>query len=294
MNIVARLKNVEEVSHLIAIGADVVMLDIYEFTTKALLPLDKVKLKEINQIIKKSDIKTYVWLNKMIHETDLELLESWLELLRDIDIDGIVINDITIYVIALKLGIANKIIYQPGTMNTNSFDAEYFEGKIKGITLSKEITLDEITKIIHRPSRIEFSILGHGFIDMFYSKRKLLTNYYIHKGIQTKNIQNNHQFLLEEKTRDGIYYPILEDKLGTHIFRDKKLNSFDEIPIIREFIKDIFLERIFMSDLEYYDSIKVYKDLKKKSEFLNKYGLKYNSGFYYLPTEKIKGGLHVD
>ncbi|MCK5731922.1 MAG: U32 family peptidase, partial [Tenericutes bacterium] len=207
-------------------------------------------------------------------------------------VDGIVIGDLSVYVLAKNIGIEHLIIYQPGTMNTDSYSKEYFsQRKIKGITLSREITLDEIRLICTNKSGIEISLVIHGYLDMFYSKRKLLTNYIIHKGIEGKKLKNNYELRLNEEIRPNDFYPIFEDKFGTHIFRSHKLLSADEFDDFKEIIDLFFIERIFLSDKEYYDSIKLYSKKITKTEFLSKYN-SYDSGFYYKRTEKIKGELN--
>jgi putative protease len=294
LNIVARLKTKDEIQNMIDLGVNVVMLDTSVFTAKSIFPLNQTAFKEVFQLIHNHKINVYVYINKMIHETDIFELNAWMKFFKEIGIDGIVINDYTVYVIAKEYGLENKVIYQPGTMNTNTFDAMFLEDKIKGMTLSKEITLEEILTIVQSPSKIEYSLVGHGFIDMFYSKRQLITNYFIHKNKKNYKIKNNHQFVLEEKTRDSIYYPILEDNMGTHIFRDKQLQSFEELIQLKDYISDFFIERLFIDDVEYYDTIKAYQNTQVQQKFLDKYHSNFNSGFYYLPTEKTKGERHVD
>ena len=292
MHIVARLKYLNEIAQLSALGVDKIMCDTHELTTKALFPMDMDQIKAVSIKIKAHGMRAYVLINKMIHEYDLEHLHAWLRFLKEIDIDGIVINDYTCYVVAKTYQLHDKIIYQPGTMNTNHFDVTYLETRIKGMTLSKEITLDEIKAIIDQTTSIEFSLVGHGFIDMFYSKRKLISLYLEHKQLEGYRVKNNHHFTIEEKTRVGIHYPILEDEKGTHIFRDKKLQSFDEIKQIKDRITDFFIERLFMDDEEYYDSIKAYQNDSLEKEFLAAYGHEYHHGFYNQPTQKVKGELY--
>ncbi len=294
MKLVVRIKNKNEIKHLAEIGANVFLLDTNDLTTKVIFPLDKSQLISINQTINNLGKETYVLLNKMIHESDVALVKSWLLVFKDIDIDGIVINDFTIYVLAKELGIEDKIIYQPGTMNTNSFDVSYLENKIKGMTLSKEITLEEIIEMMKASNNIEYSLLGHGFIDMFYSKRKLISNYFIHKNLVGRKVKYNDHFVIEEKTRENTFYPIYEDEMGTHIFRDKKLQSFDEVRKLKNQLSDLFIERIFMGDEEYYHSISAYLNVEAEKSFIEMYGDAYHQGFYYTPTEKTKGERHVD
>jgi putative protease len=292
LNIVARLKSNQEIKHLVDLGTDVFLLDITDLTTKAINPLTQDELLHTHKLINKQGKQTYILMNKMIHETDLLVLRSWLSLIKDLNLGGVVINDFTIYVEAKKQDLDGLIIYQPGTMNTNSYDVTYLEGKIKGMTLSKEITFEEIQNMVKGEHRIEFSLVAHGYLDMFYSKRKLISNYLIHKGIEGIDVKNNQYFTLEEKTRQDIHYPILEDYIGTHIFHDKKLESFDQVKILSQKLSDIFIERLFVDDKEYYDSIKAYHDLENAKAFLDTYGQSYHKGFYFTPTERKKGEKH--
>lgn len=292
MNIVARLKTKDEIKTLVDLGVNVFLLDVNNLTTKSIYPLSINELIEVTKKINNFNKHVYLLLNKIIHEDDINKVEALFSKLQDEKIQGIVIYDLTVYAIAKKFNLENKIIYQPGTMNTNSYDAYYFNNKIKGITLSKEITFSEITRIVNSNNyNLEYSIIGHGYLDMFYSKRKLITNYYKHKNIKPNNIKNNHTFVLNEKTRKEAFYPIIEDDFGTHIFRNKKLESFKEFTKIS--VNDLFIERLFIDDQEYYDAIKAYKNVAYQREFLSKYD-NFDKGFYYLPTEKVKGGRDED
>jgi len=286
MKFVVRLKTVEEITELISLGADVFLVD-------TPLAVKKVGLEmyDFLETIFSYGKEVYLLVNKMIHEEDVNILTKILLAAKDDRITGVVAGDLTVMVRAKELGIAKKVIYQPGTMNTNSFDNEYFFLKdIKGITISKEITLEEITKIF-TVKKTELSLVGHGFIDMFYSKRKLLTNYFIFKNIVRENIRENPNFRLNEEMRKDSHYPIFEDNGGTHVFRNLALESFNEVEELRKALDDFFVERIFIGDEEYYDSLKVYSNKMSREEFLEKYQGKYNKGFFYQYTEKLKGEL---
>ena len=287
MKIVARLKKITEIEKLINLKVDCFLVD----TPLSVRALNKDLFNDLDEIIGfEKDV--YILMNKMIHEEDIPLVKQLLKTVKDKKISGIVVGDITMMILADEEGLKEKIIYQPGTMNTNSFDNEYFFMKqIKGITISKEITLEEIKKIFTN-KKCELSLVGHGYLDMFYSKRKLISNYFIYKNVVKEKIKNNDKFRIKEEMRPDSFYPILEDESGTHIFRDKALNSFDEIEVLRTGLDDFFIERIFMDDEEYYDSIRAYQDQSFVDEFLSKYEKHYNKGFYYQYTEKLKGELN--
>jgi len=287
MKIVARLKKITEIEKLINLKVDCFLVD----TPLSVRALNKDLFNDLDEIIGFGK-DVYILMNKMIHEEDIPLVKQLLKTVKDKKISGIVVGDITMMILADEEGLKEKIIYQPGTMNTNSFDNEYFFMKqIKGITISKEITLEEIKKIFTN-KKCELSLVGHGYLDMFYSKRKLITNYFIYKNVVKEKIKNNDKFRIKEEMRPDSFYPILEDESGTHIFRDKALSSFDEIEVLRTGLDDFFIERIFMDDEEYYDSIRAYQDQSFVDEFLSKYEKHYNKGFYYQYTEKLKGELN--
>jgi putative protease len=287
MRLVARLKNLNEIEKLINLRVDCFLVD----TPLAIRAINKDLFNHLDKI-KSFGKDIYLLINKMIHEDDIEDVKGILKIANEIGVSGIVAGDITLMVLADEFGLKNKVIYQPGTMNTSSFDNEYFFLKqIKGITISKEITLEEIKKIFEN-KKTELSLVGHGYLDMFYSKRKLISNYFIYKSNDKKNIVDNDSFKLKEEMRPDSFYPILEDEAGTHIFRDKALNSFMEFNELKMGLDDFFIERIFMSDEEYYDSIAAYQDQSLVEEFLIKYQDNYNKGFYYQYTEKLKGDLN--
>lgn len=289
MRLVARIKTISELEKLSQAGIDVFLADT-SFSVRRVASFTNDELDNLASKVKEINKEVYVLINKMIHEDDLKKLNNLLEKIKVIGVNGIIIGDLTVYAIAKKMGIEELIIYQPGTYNTNSFDLEFFnDRKIKGITISKEITLEEIEKISANNHDIEISILGHGYIDMFYSKRKLLKNYAIHKGLTPEKLVDNYNLTLEEEVRKKERYPILEDYAGTHVFRSKKLQSFSEFAKLKKNINDFIINRIFISDEEYYSAIEVYKNLDKATDFLQKYGNEYDTGYYYKYTEKIKG-----
>ena len=286
MRIVARLKKITEIEKLINLKVDCFLVD----TPLSVRAINKALFDDLDKVLSYGK-DVYLLINKMIHEEDIPLAKKLLEIARDKKISGIVAGDITMMVLSDEYGLKDKVIYQPGTMNTNSFDNEYFFVKqIKGITISKEITLEEIKKIFNN-KKCELSLVGHGYLDMFYSKRKLITNYFIYKNVVKDNITDNDKFRIKEEMRPDSFYPILEDTSGTHVFRDKALNSYEEIDCLKTGLDDFFIERIFMDDEEYYDSIKAYQDQSFVNEFLSKYDDHYNKGFYYQYTEKLKGDL---
>ncbi len=132
MKLVARLRNVNEIETLINFGVDVFCIDT-DLTVKA---MNKDLINDLD-LISKHQIEIYLLINKMIHEEDIVTLIKTLEIAKKYQVSGIVVSDMTVMVMAEKYGLKDRVIYQPGTFNTNSFDNDYYNSLgIKGMTLS--------------------------------------------------------------------------------------------------------------------------------------------------------------
>jgi putative protease len=291
MRIVATLTDIREIPVLSALGADVFLVHPADLSCKARRTFSNPELLAIFEQAHQAGKRVYVHVNRIIHEPDLSALEDFLSFLAGTDVDGIVCFDLTVLAVAENYGLAGKIIYQPGTMNTNSYDPWFFRKlRIKGITLSKDITLSELISIGENYQGLEISVVGHGYLDLFYSKRPLLRNYFIHKNQKAPGYLGDESFRLVEKARPDDRYPIYEDAGGTHIFRSGKLQSFNEIKVIRPYLTDFFVDRMFLEDEEYFAALAAYADETKEAEFLRKFGFGYDSGFYYQKALLKKGG----
>lgn len=288
MRIAVRLKTLDEIARFSQLGVDVFCLDT-DLAVRKISVFDQASIHGAIERIHAVGKQAYVYLNKMIHQSDLALLDQWLDTLSKTAVDGLVVADLTVFVKARDYGLDHCIIYQPGTMNTDTGSIDYFNDKpIKGLTISREITLDEIVRMANQPHQVELSLVGHGYLDMFYSRRKLLTQYFVHKHMEVPDLIDDHDFRLVEKLRPEDRFPIVEDAFGTHIFRSKKLLSYDELTVLKPLLDDFFIERLFLSDDEHLDAIRLYTGHIDKDTFCLSYG-NYDSGFYDQPTELYKG-----
>lgn len=292
LNIVATLKSFDELDHLSALGVDVFLVHTEQFTRNKITSFSIQEIKDLTQAVHRLNKKLYILINVMIHEEMTASLNLFLKDIKEIGIDGIVAFDFSLFPFLKKQNMESMMIYQPGTMNTNNYDSWFSKSQgLKGLTISKEITLAELLEVSGTITGIEYSYVGHGYLEMFYSRRPLLTNYHLFKGNSIESIKNNHHFSLQEELRVDEMYPVIEDEFGTTIFRSKKLSSFQEIGVIFPYIHDFFIERIFLSDEEYYKSITAYTHEKSQSSFMSVHQDEYDSGFYYRPIGRSKEDL---
>lgn len=241
-------------------------------------------------------LKMLVLVNRFFVEEELDQLRSHLQFLKELDVDGIYYGDEGVLYEASLLGMSDKLIYNPDTLITNKEDVQYYldEG-IQMVTISKEITLEEICTIA-RSVQGECEVVIHGRLNMMHSKRMLLSNYLDFIG-KSEDVKDKHTLYIMEETRDD-HMPIVEDELGTHVFTGFTLSSFDEIKDMADAgIRHFRIDGIF-HDIDYVcEALTLYKDIlsgkRKGRETYQEYVKRYpqdhvTQGFYYTKTSKVK------
>ncbi len=220
-------------------------------------------------------------INRIMHPSDIEKVkELYKEYLND-DVLFLV-SDLGALYEAMKLGIENRIIYNPETMVTNYLDFnEYSLFNPKSIGVSSEITLKDLKLIYEKTNKsIFYQVFGRRL--MFYSRRHLISLY------EKKNNDNypKEDSYLKESTRND-YFPINENEECTAIYRSYNINLIDKLNEL-SFIDFAYLETAFLpKDIKevicgaYSDAIKNNGDLKVLYDITINLGLEYNDGFFY-------------
>ena len=289
MRLVATLRNREEIAKLSRLGTDVFLLETDRLTRALGSPFSPEEIIHLARMIHLRRKKVYVLLNTILHEDDLETAAAFLEAIVKAKIDGVVCYDLSYHPLLRTLHLENRLIYQPGTYNTNPYDLLFYQNlNLKGITLARELTIAEIRDFFTAQHTLELSFSGHGYQEMFHSRRQLLKAYFTHKGINDPASIAESNCFLREKQRQTEFYPISEDSFGTQIYRSGKLRSFAYLDEFDLHLADFFLERRYLSDQEYYDAISAYRK-KRPDSFLEQYPSGYDEGFFQTPTERVKG-----
>lgn len=246
-----------------------------------------VLLKEINLYQKEA----FILANKMLFDSDLKPFQVFLESLPMHLVTGIIVGDIGAFNLLKKMGHQEKVIYNPETLLTNIYDFNMLSAEnIYGAYVSKEITLADTIQIA-KNKKIKMFLVGHGHLNMFYSKRKLLHNYETFYELDN-DFQDNYKLTIKEETRLE-NYPILEDNSGTHVFRSYVKNSLNEIEELEKYI-DYFVYDTIFKDSKYNEMIlDVYNNKIDKKVIQEKYNEKWDSGFYYTKTI-YKQGIEND
>jgi U32 family peptidase len=231
--------------------------------------------------------------NQMFNDDQLSLFKTFLDQFDLNQITGFVVGDIGALRILSKRGFHSKVIYNPETLLTKVYDVNFLANEhILGVYLAKEITLNDI-KTIASQKKLNLFMVGHGHLNMFYSKRQLIENFVTYN--EEENIYHNQQNLkiIEENRKDEAY-PILEDQAGTHVFRSKVLSTLNHLIELNDYIDYLVIDTLFKDDFYAEKILPLYKNQVINLEIVDSlkstYHEKWDEGFFFTKTiYKSKG-----
>ena len=182
--------------------------------------------------------RCYLTLNIYAHNEDLSGLRDYIEFIKDLGIDGILVSDPGVFAL-VKKSLPNVEIHLSTQANLTNYETALFwrEMGMKRLVLARELSFEEIKGIRDNlPTDTELEAFGHGSMCISYSGRCLLSNFMTgrdsNRGLCAHPCR--YKYVLQEEKRPGEYYPIEEDNRGTYIMNSKDLCMIDYIPEIIE------------------------------------------------------------
>ena len=215
--------------------------------------IDEIKkLKEDYQ-----NIELFVSINKNIFNNDLELLKKNLDELSKIDIKGILFYDISILSIVNKNNLKVSLVWSQEHMTTNYNTCNYYYNKgVEYAYLSSEITVEEIREIREK-SQIKLIGFFFGYPDVSFSKRKLLTNYFLYNNLNKKN----DYYTISS---DNNSYFVKENDLGTRILYGKVMNGVKPFYELENILDYGILNEELLDHDTFIMALSIFKDLHDK------------------------------
>ncbi|MDZ7672754.1 MAG: U32 family peptidase [Halanaerobiales bacterium] len=190
------------------------------------------ELKEGTEFIHQRNKKLYVTVNMIPHNEDLEGLPEYLHQLDEIGVDALIISDPGVLQILRdeNIDIPLHLSTQANAVNYASV-AFWKEMGMERIILARELSKDEI-KEIRAKTDISLEMFIHGAMCISYSGRCLLSNYFVNRDANRGKCAHScrWKYHLVEEERPNEFYPVFEDKNGTHIMNSKDLCLIEHIP----------------------------------------------------------------
>lgn len=216
-----------------AYGADAVYVGAKNYSLRAAARnLHDEELATVCFLAHQLGKKVYVAVNIFARDVDLTGLPPFFQYLRDIRVDGIIVSDPGVLMLA-KQNARDIPLHLSTQANTSNSHSVLFwrEQGVRRINLARELSFSELREIRQRCRQIELEVFVHGAMCVSYSGRcllsALLTARSANQGLCTQPCRWSYR-LVEEK-RPGQYFPISEDGRGTYIFNSKDLCLIEEL-----------------------------------------------------------------
>ena len=219
-------------------GADAVYLASTRFGLRTFAGnFDLDGLKEAVDYAHAHNVKVYVTVNIIPHESDLKDLPEYIVYLEKIGVDAVICADLG--VISMVRRIAPNLSVHVSTQAniTNSESAMvYVNMGVKRLILAREMTMEEIKELRSKiPQEIELEAFAHGAMCISYSGRCLLSNFFTNRdanrGACVQACRWNYEIREINKEQ---FYPIEEDTHGTYILNSKDMCMIDHLDKMRD------------------------------------------------------------
>ena len=270
-------------------GADEVIFAPVNCSFSALQEIREEDLKEAIDTAHQLGMKVSLLMNRLFGNSEILAAEKKMDTYMQYGADGIIFADPGLAYHACKTGCMDRMIYQPDTLVTSSYDASFWMNQgLKSVTVSPLITKDEIVAMTQQTEGL--SLVVHVRLMMSVSKRRLLSAFKDETGLSFHPEHNRSLYLVEEK-RDG-KMPVYENAYACMIYSDFVQESFDEMPSFQKASRFV-IDGAWLPLQESVDALDIYKgmiegkDMQREIEaYRSTYGKegRLSDGYYGLKT----------
>ncbi len=175
---------------------------------------------------RKRNVKAYLTLNLLPYNNDFTELADFLEELKKLPPDALIVGDPGVIRLCQKTlpAVALHLSTQANTLNWHT--ARFWRDLgVSRVNLARELSLADMAQVVRQVPGLECEVFVHGAMCMAYSGRCLLsaalTGRHANRGDCAQPCRWNYS--LQEETRPGEFMAIEEDECGSYIFNAKDL-----------------------------------------------------------------------
>ena len=233
-------------------GADAVYLGTPDMSlrTKSKFSLEDVKTGI--SFAHEHGVRVYLTLNLFTHNKDVPKIDAYIDTLRDIKPDGVIVADPGVFAYVKKHAPEFNLHISTQANVCSWITVDFWKDQgAELVVLAREVTFNELTEIRERCPDVKLESFVHGAMCMTYSGRCLLSNFMAERGANQGNCANScrwqykvrmklkdgsikelelteenmemFEFMLEEGQRPGELMPIVEDERGSYILNSKDM-----------------------------------------------------------------------
>ncbi len=243
-------------------GADAIYCGTPDLSLRTKSAFSAEELIEGIEFAHKHGVRVYLTLNLFTHNKDIEKLPKFVETIRHVNPDGVIVADPAVFQF-VKENAPEIELHVSTQANICSYASVNF-WKNQGaslVVLAREVSFEELKEIREKCPDVKLEAFVHGAMCMTYSGRCLLSNFMSERGANqgncaqscrwkyklhiklrdgrteelniTEDNKDMFEFLLEEQFRPGEFMPIEEDLRGSYILNAKDLCL---MPVLNEYL----------------------------------------------------------
>lgn len=225
--------NFEKLQTAIHYGADAVYLGGKQYSLRAhATNFSEEDLQAAVTYAHDHNVKVYVTVNILAHNDDFDNLPDYLTSLKNAQVDGLIISDPGILLVAKDVVPEIPIHLSTQANVTNLESARFWTSQgLSRINTARELSLAELIDI-KKANETEIEVFVHGALCISYSGRCMLSLYLTDRDANQGDCAHPCRYLyrLEEEKRPGQFFPVEEDNRGTYIFNSKDLCLLNKLP----------------------------------------------------------------
>ena len=219
-------------------GADAVYLAKREFGMRAAPKnFSQEELVKACEVAHSAGKRVYLCCNTLPRSRELLGLKPFAKEAEDAGVDAFIVGDIGVMSVLKEYApdIDVHISTQAGIVNYASA-REFYKMGAKRAVLARELSLDEIKAIRdNTPPELEIEAFVHGAMCVSFSGRCLLSQYLTGRDANRGECAQpcRWEYALNERTREGRYFPIEERDGGTYILNAEDLCLIEHLELLK-------------------------------------------------------------
>lgn len=224
----------EQLAYALYFGADAIYLACDKFGLRQ--RAQNFSLEELPGAVKLAhewNARVFVTCNAYAHDKDLEELPAYACALEEAGVDAVIVSDLGVLSLIKQYApsVALHISTQASVSNAEAAKVLYGLGA-RRIVCAREMSLEEIAQLKRSiPEDMEVEVFVHGAMCMAISGRCLISDYLTGRSANQGHCVQpcRWEYVLEETSRPGQYFPIGEDESGTYLMNSKDLNMLEHL-----------------------------------------------------------------
>lgn len=236
LELLAPVGDRERLEAAVYFGADAVYFAGKKFGLRAFASnFDEDEIKDSVKFCHEHNVKVYVTVNILAHQSDFIGLVDYLKHLDESHVDGVIVSDLGIaHMVKEYTNLELHVSTQANITNAESAKVWVKLGA-KRLVLARELSIEEVKAIKDAVGDdIDIECFCHGAMCISYSGRCLLSNYFLgrdsNKGACAQPCRWEYAIYSKNKENPmDDYYPIEEDERGTYILNSKDMCLINHI-----------------------------------------------------------------